>query len=820
MSGLSLVSLCCLNTVSSSLLTVLETTSDLAMFDPHTGAQLENSSTFAHKKVTVCARFLTHQFTTHTYEEPNQVVIAWGFEGVFSWWDGFDLKSAAKFGDWFRFPIWDMEVWNHVCIILDAGRGNLRIIMNGEPVLDIDCKADLSILDGNLSMMGKLTASGYVYSLFGRMTDVNMWGRSLTEEEAVSWTLCRTSEGGDLVDWRTATWEARGLQEVQVEREEVCRERQDRLMVTPFKRDFDDIVALARMLGGRMAVVNSQEATVEISKVLEPVKEICDTVFTGFTDRSEESVWVNVYTKEELTWQNWDVGQPNSNGNQDCAEMNVLTHWQHAYYCSQKLCAVIKIKESPRFQMRGVCKDSDVDIFYNLLVQTGNDTIMKAELLGLKQTKMAWSREQKRWNIVNLVNRKLLAYTNSTRDFPFGLHRWFFIDTPCSDPDQPWRELNLQQAVKQPGRFCCEDGLCIDSEFKCDGNNHCLDSSDEKICQTVQVPQTYNIEIPPLRREISEDKFYPLHIATHVKIKNILSINNQESTILLKFVVTLKWFDDRLSYNFLKADANKNSVSSGIWTPEFTFVDRMDQTKAVEVHRHTTIEKLGKAVMDGGIGERNLYENESYTGSDNPITLKIRYKGEFFCDFSKIVNYPFDTEECFVGLYLSGTIRNFTKLIPTQPVVDYGPSSVADYSVNGWKIESGMLEEGIKGVKVKVELGRRIGSIFLVTYLPTIVMNLINQATNYCKNNYDLLMTVNITCMVVLVSIYISVSNNLPVTAGLKYVEIWLLFNLVYPAMVIIVNIFIQVSQHINIVLKELIFNFFSFSMPRTGRHQ
>ena len=68
--------------------------------------------------------------------------------------------------------------------------------------------------------------------------------------------------------------------------------------------------------------------------------------------------------------------------------------------------------------------------------------------------------------------------------------------------------------------------------------------------------------------------------------------------------------------------------------------------------------------------------------------------------------------------------------------------------------------------------------------------------------NYELVMTVNITCMMVLASVYISVSSSLPLTAGLKYVEIWLLFNLAYPVMVIIVNIFLQVSEERHILLQ------------------
>ena len=85
----------------------------------------------------------------------------------------------------------------------------------------------------------------------------------------------------------------------------------------------------------------------------------------------------------------------------------------------------------------------------------------------------------------------------------------------------------------------------------------------------------------------------------------------------------------------------------------------------------------------------------------------------------------------------------------------------------------------------------------MVTYLPTILMNIINQATNYISvkgdSKYEMVYTVNITSMMVLASIYLSVSTSLPSTSAIKPVEVWLLFNLAYPFLVILVNVRIQV---------------------------
>ena len=92
-------------------------------------------------------------------------------------------------------------------------------------------------------------------------------------------------------------------------------------------------------------------------------------------------------------------------------------------------------------------------------------------------------------------------------------------------------------------------------------------------------------------------------------------------------------------------------------------------------------------------------------------------------------------------------------------------------------------------------LSRNYGMIFLSTYLPTILMNIINQASNYIssEDKYSMIYTINITCMMVLASVYLSVSASLPTTSDIKPVEVWLLFNLAFPLLVILVNVLLQV---------------------------
>ena len=211
---------------------------------------------------------------------------------------------------------------------------------------------------------------------------------------------------------------------------------------------------------------------------------------------------------------------------------------------------------------------------------------------------------------------------------------------------------------------------------------------------------------------------------------------------------------------------------------------------------------------------------EIYKGSKNPIKAELFLRARFLCNFQSIdEDYPFGIDNCNFYIYLKDNQNGVVKLKLKQSLTDFGPSTVSAFRIVGWKAAEGHLaaKEYLKAISVEVTLKLRFFSIFMVTYLPTILMNVINQATNYItggiitftyftylifRNNisdskYDLVYTINITSMMVLASIYLSVSTSLPSTPTIKPVEIWLLFNLFYPFLVMIINIFLQVCEFI-----------------------
>ena len=90
---------------------------------------------------------------------------------------------------------------------------------------------------------------------------------------------------------------------------------------------------------------------------------------------------------------------------------------------------------------------------------------------------------------------------------------------------------------------------------------------------------------------------------------------------------------------------------------------------------------------------------------------------------------------------------------------------------------------------MEVVLGRRLLGNFLTIFFPTILLNVIGHSTNYFKSFFfEAVVSVNLTAMLVLVTMFISVSNQLPNTSYIKMVDIWLLFSLILPFIEVLIH--------------------------------
>ena len=192
-----------------------------------------------------------------------------------------------------------------------------------------------------------------------------------------------------------------------------------------------------------------------------------------------------------------------------------------------------------------------------------------------------------------------------------------------------------------------------------------------------------------------------------------------------------------------------------------------------------------------------IYKMKIYSGQKNEIVRNSSYIGSFLCSFSNIGLYPFDIELCHLKLMMPNKIYDRARLVPSK-LEFTGSKHVGQYIIVQQQMKTKKFQNGREGVQVEIKLGRQIGSILLSTYLPTILMNLINQATNYFEGEdlFGDIIAINLTCMMVLSAMYISVSGSLPTTASIKYIEIWLLFNLIYPFLIILAQTCLHLAKN------------------------
>ena len=92
------------------------------------------------------------------------------------------------------------------------------------------------------------------------------------------------------------------------------------------------------------------------------------------------------------------------------------------------------------------------------------------------------------------------------------------------------------------------------------------------------------------------------------------------------------------------------------------------------------------------------------------------------------------------------------------------------------------LENKKEQVHMVINLKRKIQTELLTTYLPTILLLGITYATTFFKSEYfEASVTVNLTIMLVMTTIFTSKIEELPPTSDTKMIDIWLIFCLLVP---------------------------------------
>jgi len=432
--------------------------------------------------------------------------------------------------------------------------------------------------------------------------------------------------------------------------------------------------------------------------------------------------------------------------------------------------------------LRGLCRYSSLDTKY----QVQYTPELGIAYYGEERTSITFSRELSVWQIADMSDPTITAVSEAPfRSLALGISTWtVHNDTGCSQ-DSMVTQLALTSCGVE--EFTCWDGVCLPLDQRCDGRPQCRDSTDEMACSVLDLNPSYNRFLAP---PSPAGEGTPLEINVSIDILAMSNFDPIQGNYETKFTLSLEWLDSRLSYNNLRSVAGSNrvdTVETGLlWFPAFVFQNTKDKNESV-VDNKATME-----VVRRGAGAHNTLESTEnkvmFPGTSSSLLYSRYYSQVFECSFD-LKWFPFDIQACTIQLSPVIRLKGAMVLLPTNFTYS-GPTDLTQFTVKSIAMMSG---KQAGNVVVNIVIQRRLLSIVLTTFVPTIILNIIGHMSNYFKEFFfEGLMSLNVTVMLVLTTLFISVSASLPPTAYIKMIDVWLIFNLLKPFIDIIVQTYIE----------------------------
>ena len=107
-----------------------------------------------------------------------------------------------------------------------------------------------------------------------------------------------------------------------------------------------------------------------------------------------------------------------------------------------------------------------------------------------------------------------------------------------------------------------------------------------------------------------------------------------------------------------------------------------------------------------------------------------------------------------------------------------------------------ILDDKGKGVQMTIVITRNIMNEILTTYLPTALLIIIVYATTFFKQEFfEAALSVNLSVMFVMTTLFVSVMEKLPQTSYVRMVDVWLIFGQLLPFIEVVLITFMEASR-------------------------
>ena len=719
-------------------------------------AEIVNSSLDGLDRFTLCARFFPYQFqdsfnSRQAIISTNEETVLLGsrttgkcnYEGCKDYWKdvigdkwkygkAYSITSGSDSNSEFYriMTLLKPQQWYGICMIIDLTINKYDLYIENETVSYLN-RYKKSSFNRNITLFNKRGKERNPF--YGEITDVNVWKNYLTKIDINHFIACEKPVTGDFLAWNNVILKTNGLEMVEKDFNHVCRnERVHSIAIYSNQvKSQQEYLGFCKKIGSYVATALNEEEFKNIFEIV--VKSHIKPNYFFFGIIFKDKVWVDINNNSVTT--NWDKHRDYkfvAGVKATCLVSDGGTIYGDS--CSFIMNPICKQKETlTSFQLRGVCLNSGADAQYIFI----NSTF----LLGYLNTEIVLLINETRWIIRNSTSKYVLATLNSTTAFPIGKNKWHFTSgINCTDANETYRTLFLHLDVAQPGHFCCDDGTCLDWESTVgDSVPQCAGGEDENPCPSCGLnfitPGVGTLPDQPYleRKEIDGVlRTVKTKLRANVTVIEVFSISEKEGLFEIYFVVQLMWKDVLAKYMSLKDDENMNFFEDSkveIWTPSLGFF-HWKLSEAIEYGTKMLIQKNVDIGPTLSAGIDSIGVQEVYFGRDHYLKYITKRRAQFLCNFDKIKFYPHGQQECSMGFYIKGHSNNMTDIIREHLEAEENVV-IGDYILKSWRFEAEIeRESGEKRLKVTMILVRKFYGIFMVTYFPSILMNVINQASN------------------------------------------------------------------------------------------
>ncbi|XP_076032422.1 uncharacterized protein LOC143020140 isoform X2 [Oratosquilla oratoria] len=709
-----------------------------------------------------------------------------------------------------------LRQWAHYCHCFQNGTYMLYLdgVLTAQGHLREN--VDLALrLNGSL-ILGQeqdLLSGGFDSSqvLLGNITQVNIWDKLLPEESIEAIANCSEDHFGNLFSSDNDTLELFKVKEVTVPLKDLCN-IEPNYLIFPGERTLSEAKSLCYHIGGFPYVPTTKKENTELFKA--GLRIISDSTnnylfWLGATDEVEEGIWRQYRTDKKVLGV-FPKGRPNGERKQNCLFMFKTTgFWEDVRCDSNRLSNVACEWNTMReLRLRGLCVD--------IREKT------KIEALGYYNGKpffhghyghMIYSVEAGVWQLQDIRNNgSIIAKLQlpSASMYPLGRHRWQLESSICGHLNGTILSLSL--SVCNEKEFTCDNGDCVQKSVRCDHVDDCSDQSDEVNCSMIDLDKGYRKHSPPIRRDPSTSKRYPLQVLPDIRFLRFFKIDDVEKVIFIEFTLFLKWKDHRLRFWNLHNESDFNALSkeeeSSIWVPSISFPNIFDGNIKI-------LKEKIYAIKEGEHEKLNINNDDSdlrYNGSVVSVHLQRHYSGSFACAFD-VFRYPFDKQHCHLLIEVASVSKELVFLDIEKATATYtGNEILSSYIVEDLDIS--VIEEEnnpCSVIKIGFSLTRRYGLAVITIFMPTLMLAITGYSTLYVRQELlqcvhatpnpsdtasdrgtHVRLVVTLTSLLVLYTLFGQTSSSLPRTAYIKMIDIWFFFciNLIF--LVLIFHFYVE----------------------------